>query len=298
MALSDKTKRIILIVVWAAIVLSIILPFVEIKFEGQKAALNTSTIKVLSWAIKITRLLILITMPLWVVLVYYGDWMRTRIDSVQRVTRMKIVASATRWSTIIILILLAMKFSLVLFRGSHDIIFASIKYALISLFLLCFLLYAWDMFRYFHTQPACNIIATSFVEHHDKYVKKKDFNNAYSVLLKACETEPDGVWLWCKLAMFCEQTRKNSAEADIYMAKAGELITTNKANNIRDKACYLNYLGLINYVRGEQDKGLGYIKQALDIESTPYRIKLYEELVEYSKNTQPDTNPPDPKTVT
>lgn len=298
MRINDNTRRIILLVLAVIILSSIILPLVAAKFEEQKAELSAGTIKALWGAIRITRLLTTITVILWLALVLYSDWIRNRIDSIQHVARMKIIASVIWWSTIIILFLLAMKFLLVLYCGSHNIIFASIRYVLISLLFVCYLPYTWDTFRYFRTQPACNIIAASFVERHDKYIKKKDFNGAYSALLKACETTPDKIWLWCRLAIFCEHTRKNSTEADNYMAKAEELITTTKANNAGDKACYLGYLGLINYVRGERDKGLEYIKQAINIDSKPYLIKLYEDLLSNSKNTQPDTNLPDPKTVT
>jgi|GEM_PF-1997763 len=296
--MTDNTKRIVLVVLAVIILSSIILPLVAAKFEEQKTELSAGTIKALWGTIRITRLLTTITVILWLASVLYSDWIRNRIDSIQHVARMKIIASVIWWSTIIILFLLAMKFLLVLYCGSHNIIFASIRYALISLLFVCYLPYTWDTFRYFRTQPACNIIAASFFERYEKYIKANDFDKAYSALLKACEMNPDRIVLWGKLAFFCERTRKNSAEADKYMAKAGELITTTKANNIGDKACYLDYLGLINYVRGEHNKGLTYIKQAIDIEPKPYRIKGYEGLLLKSKSAQSGTNPPDPKTVT
>ncbi len=298
MNITDNTKRIVLVVLAAILVLSIILPLVAARFNDANSIVDPQHSKYLLWAINITRLLTTITVVLWLILSLYSDWIRSRIDSIQRVARMKIVASVIWWSTIVILILLAMKFSLVLYRGSHNIIFASIRYAFISLLFVCFLPYAWSTFRYFHTQPTCKIIAASFVERYERYVKTSDFDKAYSALFKACETNPDSIWFWCRLALFCERTRKNSAEADSYMAKAGELITTNKVNNVRDKACYLDYLGLIKYLRGEHDKGLEYIKQAIDIEPKPFRVKTYEGLLLDSKSMQPDTNPPDPKTVT
>jgi tetratricopeptide (TPR) repeat protein len=298
MNMTDNTKRIVFVALAAILVLSIILPLATARFNDAKSGLDQQHSKYLWLAINITRLLIIITVVLWLALVLYSDWIRSRIDSIQCVARMKIIASVIWWSTVIILILLAIKFSLVLYRGSHNIIFTSVKYALMSLLLVWFLPYAWNTFRYFRTQPACNIIAASFVERHDKYVKKSDFDKAYSALLKACETNPDSVWFWCKLALFCEHTRKNSAEADKYMAKAEELITTTKATNISDKAYYLDYLGLINYLRGEHDKGLTYIKQAIDIEPKPFRIKTYEELLSDSKSAQLGTNLPDPKTNT
>jgi tetratricopeptide (TPR) repeat protein len=294
MALNDNTKRIIFVALAAILLLSIILPLAAARFNNANSVVDIQHSKYLWWAIEITRLLTIITIILWLVLSFYSDWLRSRIDSIERASRMKIVVSVIWWGIIIILILLAIKFLMVLCRGSHQIVLASIKYAIISLLFVWVLPDIWRSFQYFHTQPTCKIIAASFVERHEKYVKISNFDKAYSALLKACETDPDRVWFWCKLALFCQQFRKNSAEADKYMTKAEELTTT----NISDKACYLDYLGLINYLRGERDTGLGYIKQAIDIESKPYRVKLYEGLLSDSKSSQSDTNPPDSKTVT
>jgi tetratricopeptide (TPR) repeat protein len=298
MTLSDKTKRIILIVVWAAIVLSIILSLVEARFEEQKAALSTNSIKSLRLA---GTIVLFITMPLLVslaVLLFYADHLRSKVDTIELAARMRIVVSIAWWVIIALLVLLGVEFLITLYNGSHRIVFAMIQFLLLSLCLGFLLLDSWATLGYFSTHTLHDVVVACLLDQQEKYVKTSDFDKAYSALLKACETDPNGIWLWCRLALFCQITRKYSAEADNYMAKAGELITTTKANNIGDKACYFDYLGLINYVRGEHDKGLTYIKQAIDIEPKPYRIKTYEELLLDSKSTQLGTNLPDPKTDT
>jgi len=230
----------------------------------------------------------MLLMVFLVTLLFYEDWLRRRIDTIERAYRMRIVVSIIFWLTIVFLVLIGARFVVILYRGSDHLISTSIRFLLLGLCFGFLLLYSWKSLLYFRKRPLCNIVAACLIEQHDKFVKASNLDKAYSALVKACEAAPDGVWLWCRLALFCERTRKNSAEADKYMARADELITT-KANSIGDKACYLDYLGLINYVRGEHDTGLEYIKQAIDIEPKPYRIKLYEELLSDSKGAQSGT---------
>jgi len=298
MRMNDNTKRIVFVVLAVIILSSIILSLVMARFEEQKATLSTGTTESLWWAGKIV---FFISMPLMVSLValfFYADHLRSRVDTIELAARMRIVVSVAWWVIIALLVLRGVEFSIALYSGSHRIVFDVIQFLLLSSCLGFLLLDLWAMLSYFRTHALHNVVTVCLLEQHDKFVKANKFDKAYATLLKACEAEPDGLWLWCRLAMFCERTRKNSAEADKYMAKAEELITTTKANNIGDKACYFDYLGLINYVRGEHDKGLTYIKQAIDIEPKPYRIKTYEELLLDSKSAQLGTNLPDPKTDT
>ena len=298
MRMNDNTKRIVFVVLVAILVLSIILPFVAARFENEKGGFGHRHNRALLWALIIIRSISVITAVFWLAIYLYGDWLRSRVDTIKLAARMRIVASVWWWIIIALLVLLGVEFLIVLYRGSHRIVFASIEYVLLTIVFSCFLLFAWDNVQYFRKRSLCNIVAACLLERHEKYVKTRDFDKAYSALLKACETDPDGIWLWCKLALFCERTRKNSAEANSYMAKANELITANKANSISERAYYFGSLGLILYMRGEFDKSLAYIKQSIDIEPKPFRIKMYEELLSDSKISQPDTNPPDPKTVT
>ena len=140
--------------------------------------------------------------------------------------------------------------------------------------------------RYYCKQPFCNIAAAGLLEKHTKFLTAHDFDKAYDVLVKACETAPDGTELWCRLALFCEVFRKDTTETDKWMAKARELISTKKANSDSDNACYLNYLGTIIYERGEYDKGLEYMKQSIDIEPRPGRINIYEKKLSEFKDKQ------------
>ena len=80
--------------------------------------------------------------------------------------------------------------------------------------------------------------------------------------------------------------RKDTADADKFMAKAEELITSKKATRDSEKACYLNYLGAILYERGDYQKGLEYIKQSIDIEPRPGRISSYEKKLSESRDKQ------------
>lgn len=289
MTVNDNTKRVVFVAIAVVLLLSVILPLVSARLEEHRAVLNTSTMKSLWLAGKIIHFLIQPVLFLWVALIFYSDWLREKIDRVEQAVRMKIIVSVIWWLTIAILILFAMQFLLVLYHGSDRIVFATIRFVLFSLLFGCFLLFYFDISRYFHTHTLCNVVASCLLEQHDKFVKANNFDKAYTALLKACETDPKGVYLWCKLALFCERNRKNSAEADSFLAKANELMTTNKANNIGDRACYLDFLGIITYLRGECNKGLEYIKQAIDIEPKPFRIKTYEELLSYSKDNQSDS---------
>jgi tetratricopeptide (TPR) repeat protein len=293
--LNNKTKRMILIFVWAVIVLSIILSLVEARFEEQKATLSTGTIESLWWAGKI---LFFVSMPLWislVVLLFYADWLRGRVDTIELAARLRTAASIIPWLTIVLLALIGTRFVIVLYYRSDHLIPTSIKFLLLSLCLGFSLFYYWPMAKYCRVQPLNRIVAVCLREQHDKFVKASKFDKAYSALLKACEAEPDGFWLWCKLALFCQITRKCSAEADKYMAKASELIETNKANSINEKASYFDCLGLINYTRGEYQKALDCSKQAMNIESTPERIRTYEQLLSELDNKQQDTAESNPK---
>ncbi|MBN2019049.1 MAG: hypothetical protein JW749_02355 [Sedimentisphaerales bacterium] len=286
MTWNDNTKRIIFIVVAAILLLSVILPLIVERFKDQQAALSTGKAKVLWWTWRVIRFLIAPIATLWMALIFYSDWMRKKIDRIEQAARMKIIVWIIWWLNISILILLTLKYLIVLYLGSDRIVYATIKVALFSLCFGYFLFLSWQQLRYFRTHTLQRVVAAFLLEQHDIFVKKNDFDKAHSVLLKACETAPEGLWLWCRLALFCENNRKNSAEADKFMAKAEELTTTVKANSIGDKACYFDYLGLLNYARGERDKGLEFIKKAIDIESKPYRIKMYEELLADSKNSQ------------
>jgi hypothetical protein len=254
MALNDKTKKIILIVVWAAIVLSIILSFAETRFKEQKTALAAHPIKSLRLAGNIE---FLITIPLVISLIalaFYSDHLRNKVDTIKLAGRLRTTVLIIPWIIITLLILTVIRFILTLHYHSDHLVLTSVKFLLLCLCMGFLLLYSWPIAQYCRKKPLHIIVTACLLEQHDKFFKANKFDKAYFVLLKACETEPEDFLLWCKLALFCERTRKNSAEADKYMAKANELIMTTKANDIRNKACYLDYLGLINYVRGEHDK--------------------------------------------
>ncbi len=288
MALTDKTKRAILIVVWAAIVLSIILSFVEARFEEQKAALSISSIKSLRLA---GTIVLFITMPLLVSLValfFYSDRLRNKVDGIESAARLRRIALIIPWLTIILLALIGIKFVIVLYYRSDHLIYDSIQFLLIGLPIVYLLLYSWTMAEYCRIKPLHTIVAACLCEQSGKFIHTRDFDRAYAALVKASETAPEEVELWCRLAFFCEMIRKDTAEADKFMAKAEELITSKKATRDSEKACYLNYLGTILYERGDYQKGLEYIKQSIDIEPRPGRISSYEKKLSESRDKQQD----------
>jgi tetratricopeptide (TPR) repeat protein len=143
--------------------------------------------------------------------------------------------------------------------------------------------------HYYSKQPICNVVAAGLLEKGNKFLEANDFDKAYDAFLKACETAPEGTFLWCYLAHFCELVRNNMTETDKYMAKAEELILTKKADSANDRACYFNYLGDILYKRGEHEKGLEYMKKSIDIGPNPLRIKSYEEKLSEFKAKQQST---------
>lgn len=243
--------------------------------------------KALLWASRIIHFLTAPALVFWLVLFFYKDWLRDRIDMIERAARWKIVVSLSFWLTIALLVLVGMRFFIDIYRGSDRFVFALIMFVLVSFVLGDSLLYFWKEWQYCRKKPLCNILAAGFVEQHTKFLNAHDFDKAYTALVKACETAPDEAKLWCILAFFCETFCNKTAEADKYMATAEELLTKKKAGGDSDKACYLNYLGSILYGRGEYDKGLECMKQSIDIEPTPGRISSYEKkLAEYGNKNR------------
>jgi tetratricopeptide (TPR) repeat protein len=286
MNMTDNTRRIVFVVLAVILLSSIILSLVTARIEEQKATLSTGTIKALWWAGKIVFFISIPLMVSLVALFFYADRLRSRMDTTELAARMKIVASIIPWLTIILLIIIEARFFIILYRGSDHLVFTSINFLLLSLCLGISLFYSWPVAQYCRKQPLCNIVAACLLEQHSKFVNARDLDKAYVALVKACETAPDELELWCRLAFFCEMIRKDTAEADKFMAKAEELITSKKATRDSEKACYLNYLGAILYERGDYQKGLEYIKQSIDIEPRPGRISSYEKKLSESRDKQ------------
>lgn len=285
--LSDKTKRVILSVIAAIAVLSVILPFIITRFETQRASVSTDTIKtfgVVKGVVIIISTLLLIP---FVILTFYENWLRNRVDTIEKVLRAKKIVSVMFWIIFALFVFQVTEFLIILCYGSHRIIRNSIAHTVFCIGFGYFLLMYWKALKYFQTQPLDKILVGCLLNQCDKFIKRKKFDKAHSAIVKACETFPEEVVLQCKLAFFCERHLQNTAEADKYMAKAEELITTTRANNVSNRAIYFDYLGLINYTRGEYEKGLEFIKKAIDIELKPFRVQLYEAMLAESKKVQP-----------
>lgn len=284
MIVNDNIKRILFVVFAVVLPLTIILPFL-LPGSGIEPRDN----RALSWASRIIHFLTSPMVLLWLLLFFYEDWLRKRIDTIERAARWRIVVSVIWWLTIALLVLVGTKFFVVVYRGSEKFVFALINFILLSFFVGFCLLYSWKAFQYCCTHSLRNIAAACLLGQHTKFLRAKEFDKAYAALVKACEIAPDGILLWCGLAFFCETFRKNTVEADRYMARAAELLTTKKSSSNSDKACYLDYLGSILYERGEYDKGLEYMKQSIDIEPTPGRISSYEKKLAESRDKRRET---------
>lgn len=274
------------------IILSIILLLVGLsefistfKFYEQAKARNL-TIET-SWLLKkIAHILELLTFVLWMMLFWYKCRLRDKLETIEHAIKIRKITYIVWWITILLLALVVMRVFTVLYHDSGKLDFALIILAIMVLFLVYAFVTTWSELKYYREQPLCKIAAAGLLEKHTKFLHAHDFNKAHDSLLKACETVPDETWLWCRLASFCELFRKNITETDKYMLKAKELISTKRANSGSDKACYLNYLGLITYSRGEYEKGLEYMKQSIDIEPRPGRISMYDEKFSEFKNKQ------------
>jgi Tfp pilus assembly protein PilF len=193
------------------------------------------------------------------------------------------------WATVLVLALALVKVFIIFYYNSGKSAFNLITLSLIVFLLVHTLITSQAELRYCRKQPLCNIAAAGLLERYTKFLNERDFDKSYNALVKACETAPDETFLWCTLASFCEFIRNNATESDKYMAKAEELILTKKANSNSDKACYFNFLGGILYGRGEYEKGLEYMKQSIDIEPNPRRVKTYEEKLSEFKAKQQNT---------
>ena len=238
------------------------------------------------WLKRIEQALLPFTFALWIALLWYKDQLRNRLETIKQAIKMRKIVYIVWWTTILTLALVTVRVFTVFYRDSGKLIFDLIILALIVLFLVYILVTSRVELRYYREQPLCNITAAGLLEKHTKFLAAHDFDKAYDALVKACETVPDGTELCCRLAFFCEVIRKNTTETDKWMAKAGELISTKKANSDSDRACYLNYLGMIMYERGEYDKGLEYMKQSIDIEPRPERINMYDKKLSEFKDKQ------------
>jgi len=243
------------------------------------------------WFEKIAGTVWLFTLALWSALSCYKDWLRRNLETVTftYAIQMKKVVNAVWWAMVLALAMSAVRIFTILNRYSDKSVFSLVTALPLSFWLMYELVSLRAERRYYRKQPPCNIVAAGFLKKHDKFLDEQDFDKAYDALIKACETAPEGTYLWCRLAYFCEKFRKNTEETDRYMAKAGELITTKKSKSDTDRACYFEYLGLINCLRKDLQKGLDFLKQANDIEPKPERIKLYEQLLSESRDEQSST---------
>ncbi len=255
----------------------------------EQAEAQHLTIGAFWWFEKITGVIRLLTFASWVALLCYKDRLRKKLEIIKNAHRMSKVVFAVWWTTIFALTLVVVEVFTVCFHNSDKFVFSLIILSILIFLLVHTLMTSWAEWRYFRKQPLCNIIAAGLLEKHNQFLHEQDFDNAFNALVKACETVPEKTYLWCKLAFFCEEFRRDKAESDKYMTRAKESISAEKAKRDSDKACYFEYLGLINCLRKELQKGLDFLKQANDIEPDPRRIKLYERLLSESCDEQSGT---------
>lgn len=277
------------------IILSVILllvglaHFIYTFYLYEQAEARHLTIGPSWWLERIERTILPLAFALWLALSWYKGRLRKKLETIKHAIQMRKIVYVFWWFTVLILVLAAVRFFAIFYHGSDKLVFNLITLSLIVFLLVHTLVTSRAELRYCLEQPLCNIAAAGLLEKGNKFLHTHDFDKAHDAFLKACETAPEGIFLWCQLAYFCELFRNNTTESDNYMAKAKELISTKKAKSNSDKACYLNYLGMILYKRGEYDKGLEYMKQSIDIEPRQGRISMYEEKLSEFKAKQQNT---------
>ncbi|MFZ0033753.1 MAG: hypothetical protein WAK60_02030 [Sedimentisphaerales bacterium] len=277
------------------IILSVILlsaglvHFVYTFYLYEQAEARHFTIGFYWWFKRIAQVVSPLTFALWLALFCYKDRMRKKLETIEHASRMKKVVFAFWWTTILVLAPFAVEVFTTFYHNPDKSVFDLIILSLLVFFIVFAVVTSRAELRYFRKQPLCNIAAAGLLEKYTKFLNERDFDKSYNALVKACETAPDETFLWCTLASFCEFICNNATESDKYMAKAEELILTKKANSNGDKACYFNFLGGILYGRGEYEKGLEYMKQSIDIEPNPRRVKTYEEKLSEFKTKQQNT---------
>jgi tetratricopeptide (TPR) repeat protein len=283
---SDDLLDYLLIVLSVILLLVGLSHFVHTYRLYERAEARYLTIKPLWWFKKITGAIWLLIVALWMALCWYKNRLRKKLETIEHAIQMRKIVYTLWWSTVCTLVLVAVSVFTICHNGSDKSVFDLILLLFIVFFLVYTLVTSWTEWRFYSERPLCNIAAAGLLEKHTKFLNERDLDKAYNALVKACETAPDGTYLWCKLAFFCEEFRKNAEETNRFMAKASESITAKKSKSSSDRACYFQYLGLINCLRGELQKGLEYLKQAIDIEPEPKLIKLYEQLLSESHDKQ------------
>lgn len=286
---SNDLPNYLLITLSVILLLGGLFSFIHIFYLHEQAEVRHLTIGASWWFEKMARVIRLLTFALWLALLCYKDRLRKKLEIIEHASRIKKVVNAVWWTTVFALALVTVEVFTVFYNNSDKSIFGLIILSLIIFLLVDTLVTSRAERRYFRKQPFCNIVAAALLEKHNKFLDEQDFDNAYNALVKACETVPERTYLWCKLAFFCEEFRKDKAESDKYMTKAKESISAEKAKSNSDKACYFEYLGLINCLRKDLQKGLDFLKQANDIEPKPERTKLYEQLLSESRDEQSST---------
>jgi len=222
-------------------------------------------------------------------LYFYIDWLHFNCNTIELTRRAIFVVFIQLWLIFISLILLPVEYFMTLYIGSHKILYDSVLFIFFGLFFGYLLFCYWNLLKYLRKWPLNHIVADSLREQFLKFLHNHDYDKAYNALIKATEIAPDETEIWCRLALFCELNRKNTNEADEYMAKAGDVKIKDTLNNDKE-ACYLNYRGLILYYRGDCQKGLEYIKQSIDIGPNPGRINDYEKKLAQWKENQKEQN--------
>ncbi|MDD5064271.1 MAG: hypothetical protein PHQ35_05880 [Phycisphaerae bacterium] len=287
--LSNDLLDYLLIILSALFLLGGVVLFIRTFHLYEQAKVRHLTTGPSWWFEKISEAVGLLTLALWSALSSYKDWLRRHLEIVTYAVWMKKVVFALWWAVVFALAMSAVRIFFIFNHYSDKFVFHLVTMLPLSFWLVYELMTLRAERRYYHKQPLCNIVAAGLLERGNEFLNAHDFDKAHDAFLKACETAPEGIFLWCQLAHFCELFRNNTTETDKYMAKAEELISAEKANSDSDKACYFNFLGMILYERGEYEKGLEYMKQSIDLRPNPGRIKSYEEKLSEFKAKQQNT---------
>jgi tetratricopeptide (TPR) repeat protein len=128
---------------------------------------------------------------------------------------------------------------------------------------------------YLKTSDPPTILAGALIEQHDICVKSRQFEKAYQFLKMACDTRPDSMASWGRLATFCELILKDHQKADEYLMRDKNLLESKTPTN-EEIATYENYLGNVLFYRGERMAGLEHLKKSIELSPNSLRISGYE----------------------
>ncbi len=160
---------------------------------------------------------------------------------------------------------------------------------IISAILLSFILILTIRYRkttwYYLTKNKRTILADWYIR---KYfdLSKKEYKQAYEYLEKASKFKTDSVFIWSMMALFNQFHFEKPDLTDEYLTKAQETLDTNKETSLEDKATLESAKGEIMLRRDNIDKGLHHLKNARDLNPSPFHKETYEKALKWAEEDE------------